>query len=57
AGDAPVNVSIVMHVLLAAVVSIGGPLQIIPQVRKRFPKFHRINGRIYIMSGVTISLT
>ncbi|MEL6535588.1 MAG: DUF2306 domain-containing protein [Bacteroidota bacterium] len=56
-GDAPGNVSVVMHVLLAAVVSIGGPLQIIPQVRNRFPKFHRINGRIYIMSGVTIALT
>ena len=56
-GDAPHNVSIVMHVLLAAIVSFGGPMQIIPVVRNRFPKFHRINGRVYILSGVIISLT
>lgn len=45
-----------MHVLLAAVVTIGGPLQLLKKVRYHFPKFHRINGRVYIGSAFLISL-
>jgi len=50
------NVVFGMHMALAAVVTIGGPLQLMKKVRNTFPKFHRINGRIYIFSGFLISL-
>ena len=55
-GDAIGNVSFLIHITLALVVTIGGPLQLIPIVRRRYPKFHRINGRIYVISGILISL-
>jgi Predicted membrane protein (DUF2306) len=44
-----------LHVALAAIITIGGPLQIIPQIRAKVPTFHRISGRIYIISAFIIS--
>ena len=41
---------------LAAVITIGGPLQLMKKVRLKFPKFHGINGRIYIFSAFLISI-
>jgi len=49
------NIFFGLHVLLAAVITLGGPIQLMKKVRKRFPKFHRINGRIYIGAAVLIS--
>lgn len=43
------------HVALAGIITIGGPLQLIPTIRTFAPKFHRINGRIYIISAFLIS--
>ncbi|MBX2844445.1 MAG: DUF2306 domain-containing protein [Flammeovirgaceae bacterium] len=45
-----------LHVLLAAVITIGGPLQLMKKVRNNFPKFHRINGRIYVFSAFLIGI-
>ncbi|MEM7656930.1 MAG: DUF2306 domain-containing protein [Bacteroidota bacterium] len=56
-GDWAGNLSIGIHLLLAAVVNIGGPIQILPQVRNRWPRFHRYLGRTYIGAGYLISLT
>ncbi len=56
-GDLTGNLSIMVHLLLAALVNIGGPLQIIPQVRRRWPRFHRWTGRAYIIAGFLISLS
>ena len=50
------NVIFGIHVALAAIITIGGPLQLISMVRNKFPKFHRINGRIYFTSAIFISL-
>lgn len=44
------------HILLGAIIMIGGPLQLIPQVRQRAPKFHRINGRIFTVSVAIATL-
>lgn len=44
-----------VHVLLAAVITLGGPLQIMHKVRDRFPRFHRINGRVYLVSAFLIT--
>lgn len=39
------------HVLPAAYLSFFGLLQFIPKLRSRYPKFHRINGRIFLLLG------
>lgn len=56
-GDITGNISIGIHLLLAAVISLGGPLQIIPQIRGKFPVFHRWLGRTYVSIAIIISLT
>ena len=56
-GDQAGNIMMGMHVLLAAIVSIGGPLQLIPKMRRIAPRFHRWNGRIYILAAFIISLS
>jgi uncharacterized membrane protein len=42
------NLAIAFHVLVAIVIIGSGPLQLMPQVRNRFPLFHRHVGRVYI---------
>lgn len=39
------NTAVVMHVASAAIVMLARAVQLVPQVRKRFPAFHRWNGR------------
>ncbi|MEW6999169.1 DUF2306 domain-containing protein [Colwelliaceae bacterium BS250] len=56
AGDTIGNIAVGMHLLLALVVLIGGPLQLIPQIRTLAPKFHRINGRVYILTALFLSI-
>lgn len=55
-GDLIGNIALVIHLLLAAVITLGGPLQFIPKFRTKFPVFHRWNGRIYIITAFLISL-
>jgi hypothetical protein len=55
-GDFIGNLAVGVHLLLALVVLVGGPLQIIPQIRNKFPIFHRINGRVYIFTAMVLSL-
>src|SRR5262245_61882838 len=43
------------HVALAVVITVLGPLQLIPAIRNKAPKFHRISGRVYIFSAFLIS--
>jgi len=50
------NVFFGLHIALAAIITIGGPLQLMKKIRTNFPKFHRINGRIYISSAFLISI-
>lgn len=55
-GDVAGNLSVGSHVLLAAYLSAAGPLQLIPQIRSRFPTFHRWNGRFFIATASLASL-
>jgi chromate transport protein ChrA len=57
AGDWAGNLSIALHLLVAALINVGGPLQLIPYVRTRWPKFHRWTGRAYVLAGYLVSLT
>ena len=50
------NWAVVMHVASAVIVMLAGAIQLIPQVRNRFPAFHRWNGRIYMLTAVTLSV-
>lgn len=56
-GDVIGNTIFGLHVALAAIITILGALQLIPQMRRYAPKFHRVSGRIYITSAFIISLT
>ncbi len=40
------------HVTLAAAVSAFGCLQLIPWIRKRYPQWHRWNGRLFLSVGL-----
>lgn len=55
-GDIIGNIAVGIHLLLAVIVLIGGPLQLISQIRNKAPKFHRINGRVYIFTAIILSL-
>ncbi len=53
-GDTMGNVAVIGHLFLAVIIIVLGPLQFVPQIRNRFPSFHRWNGRIYL---VTVFIT
>jgi hypothetical protein len=53
-GNPIANAAVATHLLLAVVIMAGGPLQLIPSVRRVAPRFHRWNGRVYMVS---VSLT
>jgi uncharacterized membrane protein len=50
------NTAVVMHVASAAFIMLAGAVQLVPQIRNRFPVFHRWNGRIYMLTAVTLSV-
>lgn len=55
-GDWVGNFILIIHIFLAFVITIGGPLQLIPAFRNRFLFFHRWNGRLYVLTAFLISL-
>ncbi len=56
-GDAMGNVAMAAHLFLAVIITVGGPIQLLPRIRERAPSFHRWNGRIYVLTAVIMSLT
>jgi hypothetical protein len=56
-GDSMGNFALATHLCLAVIITIGGPLQLIPQIRTRIPLFHRLNGRVYMVTTFMTSLT
>jgi hypothetical protein len=55
-GDIAGNIAIAVHLFLAFVIIVGGPLQLIPQIRRHAPAFHRWNGRVYMPAVFLTSL-
>jgi len=55
-GDRMGNFAVAAHIFSAVIVMLGGAVQLIPQIRGRFPVFHRWNGRIYLLTAVTLSM-
>ncbi|MEC8861133.1 MAG: DUF2306 domain-containing protein [Pseudomonadota bacterium] len=56
-GDGPGNVAVITHVMFAALITMGGLLQLLPGVRRRLPALHRWNGRIYVLIAIVMSLS
>ena len=57
AGDAMGNAAFAAHALAAGIIAFGGALQLIPWVRRRFPTFHRWNGRVFLLTVTGLSLS
>src|SRR5205085_12246997 len=55
-GDAAGNVAIVVHLLSALILIAGGAIQFVPQIREAAPRFHRWNGRFYVLTAFTTSV-
>ena len=55
-GDQMGNFALTTHLISAVIIILAGTLQLIPQIRNRFPVFHRWNGRLYIVTAFTVSL-
>jgi uncharacterized membrane protein len=49
AGDTLGNASLLGHVLAAAVLNLVGLLQLVPTLRRRFPRWHRWAGRVFMV--------
>lgn len=48
------NLSVAVHLGLAVIIHFFGPLQLVPSVRARFPKFHRWSGRVFVASVIIV---
>lgn len=56
-GDLMGNVQFIGHALLAGMVTFAGAWQLIPALRRRWPSFHRWNGRIFLSVALVVTLT
>ena len=54
-GDTAGHLSIATHLASAFFVMASGCLQFIPRLRVRYPRFHRVNGRLYMAAGIMVS--
>lgn len=55
-GDAIGNGMFAFHVLLAAAITLGGLLQLLPQLRRAAPPVHRAIGRAFLTSALAMAL-
>ncbi|WP_395374528.1 DUF2306 domain-containing protein [Marinicella sp. W31] len=56
-GDFWGNIAVMGHVLFAAIITVGGLLQLLPIIRNKIPALHRWNGRLYISTAMIMSLS
>lgn len=56
AGDTGGNIMFALHVLAAAVLTAGGLLQLLPALRRKWPRVHRWNGRLFMVTALTLAL-
>lgn len=54
--DTAGNIGVAVHLAVAALIIVAGSLQVMTGVRRRFPRFHHWNGRIYLVSAFVMSL-
>jgi hypothetical protein len=51
------NIALTAHLIFAAYITASGLIQITPQIRTRFPVFHRWNGRLYMVTALIMALS
>jgi len=56
-GDTAGNLAFAAHALGAALVALGGALQLVPWIRAHAPAFHRWNGRVFLCTVTALSLS
>ncbi len=56
-GDTGGNLAFAAHSVGAGIVAFGGAVQLMPWVRKHLPKFHKINGYLYLVTVVALALS
>jgi len=54
--DAAGNFMLVGHIVAAVLVTLSGAAQFVPAIRRRVPRLHRWNGRIFIVTAFGLSL-
>ena len=54
-GETASNLVVALHLFSAVIIILAGAVQLVPQIRNRFPRFHRWNGRLYMLSAFTLS--
>lgn len=56
-GDAAGNAAVIGHLIAALILTVGGAIQLIPQARRWAPRFHRLMGRVYVVTAIAASIT
>lgn len=56
-GDVVGNLQFVGHALLAGLVTFAGAWQLVPALRRRWPRLHRWNGRMFLSVALVVTLT
>jgi len=56
-GDILGNLAVIGHVLFAAIITLGGLMQLVPMLRTKLPALHRWNGRLYILTALIMSFS
>lgn len=56
-GDLAGNVQFVGHALAGALVTLSGAWQLVPALRRRWPRVHRWNGRVFLAIAVLATLS
>jgi hypothetical protein len=51
------NLAVIAHLSGAVLIILLGALQLTPQIRNRFPVFHRWNGRVYLFGAFAITIS
>jgi hypothetical protein len=54
-GDPFGNFVLVLHLAFAFAITVGGPLQLMPPIRYRWPTFHHWNGRVYLLAALVMA--
>ena len=56
AGDTAGNLVVASHLAFAVAILVGGAVQLMPFVRRRWPRVHRWNGRAYLFAALVMSV-
>lgn len=57
AGDFSGNLAFAAHAIGAGIVAFGGALQLMPRIRNFYPKFHKINGYVYLITVFCLAIS